>query len=39
MNDFVGVSMPKNEQQRIYNMIDRNKSGIVRLSELRVIVN
>lgn len=31
MNDFVGVCMPKNELIRIYNMIDRNKSGIVRL--------
>jgi len=31
MNDFVGVSLPKNDQQRIYNMIDRNKSGAVRL--------
>ena len=39
MNDFVGVSLPKNDLIRIYNMVDRNKSGIVRLQELRVIVN
>jgi Ca2+-binding EF-hand superfamily protein len=39
MNDFVGVSLPKNDLFRIYNMVDRNKSGIVRLQELRVIVN
>lgn len=31
MNDFVGVSLPKNDLLRIYNMIDRNKTGILRL--------
>ena len=39
MNEFIGVSIEKKDLHRVFSIIDKDKSGLIMMDEVRQIAN
>jgi len=39
MNEFIGLATPKKELKRTFDIIDKQKTGLIRLEDIKSIMN